>query len=102
METLTSIGHFIKTHADTLGILITLVGLLVTLICLLWTARDYIAVKKTENGEERFTRYHDLVRDLVQAPSGQPMMLDRQIAGVFELRLFPGILSSVASYASWT
>jgi hypothetical protein len=89
METLTALGLYLKHHADTLGILIALVGILITLIVLLWTSRDYIAVKKTKNGKERFKTYHELVRDIVQAPPGQAMSLDRQIAIAYELRHFP-------------
>jgi hypothetical protein len=82
METLTVLSEFLKNHADTLGILITLIGLL-------WTAARYIDIKKKENEKERFRTYHELIRDLVQPPQGGTIFLDRQVAIIYELRHFP-------------
>ena len=65
-------------------------GLIFIVIPLAWTIWQYLRLKRQELRAERFKTYHELVKQLVeQEEKGKPLMLDRQLAVVFELRRFP-------------
>lgn len=50
---------------------------------------QYVAQKRQELRSAKFETYHKLIKQLVEREDkDQPMMLDRQLAVVFELRRF--------------
>jgi len=56
-------------------------------IPIIWAAIQYLWAKKQEIKHRQFETYHNLIKSLVQRENpDQPMMLDRQIAIIFELR----------------
>ncbi len=87
---LSSLGNFVKwlnTNAVILGIVMTI---FLAIIPAAWSFIRYLSLKSKELRFERFKIYHQLVRELVEPEAeGRGMMLDRQIAIVFELRNFP-------------
>lgn len=80
MEKLFGFIIFIDAYISTFGLLIALIGG----IFAWWKFREYIK-------DRRFTTYHRLIDELVDDKSHQSgnLMLDRQIAIIFELRNFP-------------
>ena len=55
-----------------------------------WAVLRYLALKRQQMRSQRFKVYHLLIRQLVEREEkDRPMMLDRQLAVVFELRRFP-------------
>ncbi len=65
------------------------IGILTATLPVVWAAVQYLASKRTELKHRQFETYHSLIKALVQREDkDQPMMLDRQIAIVFELRNF--------------
>ncbi|MCK4357414.1 MAG: hypothetical protein KAW92_01480 [Candidatus Cloacimonetes bacterium] len=81
----------IVTWANTnAGILSIIVAILLVIIPFIWSFFRYLNLKNRELKFECFKVYHQLIKDLVQPEAeGKSMMLDRQIAIVFELRNFP-------------
>ncbi len=64
-------------------------AILVAAIPIAWAAVRYLRLQRAVLKHRRFETYHELVKRLVQREDpNQPMMLDRQIAIVFELRNF--------------
>jgi len=64
-------------------------GMLLAVLPIVWAAVQYLWAQRNELKHRRFETYHDLIKSLVQREDpNQPMMLDRQIAIIFELRNF--------------
>jgi hypothetical protein len=64
-------------------------GILFAVIPIVWAAVQYLWAQRNELKHRRFETYHELIKSLVQREEpNQPMMLDRQIAIIFELRNF--------------
>ncbi|MBB3063293.1 hypothetical protein [Microbulbifer rhizosphaerae] len=62
-------------------------ALLIAVVPIAWAAIQYLWAKKQEIKHRQFETYHGLIKSLVQREDpSQPMMLDRQIAIIFELR----------------
>ena len=77
-----NIWEFLKENVGALGLLIAL-GAFV------WPVLQYLSQKRQELRSERFETYHKLIKQLVEREEAEkPMMLDRQLAVVFELRRF--------------
>tara|TARA_B100000767_G_C19237238_1_gene317730 strand:+ start:24 stop:383 length:360 start_codon:yes stop_codon:yes gene_type:complete len=67
----------------------TQLGILLAVIPIAWAAVQYLWAQRNELKHRRFETYHDLIKKLVQSEDpDQTMMLDRQIAIIFELRNF--------------
>ena len=65
-------------------------GVIFGVLPIAWAVWRYLALKHQELRSERFTVYHELIKQLVeQEEKDRPKMLDRQLAVVFELRRFP-------------
>jgi len=72
------------------GVLSIIVAIILAVIPAIWSFIRYLNLKNRQLQFERFKIYHQLIKDLVQPETdGKSMMLDRQIAIVFELRNFP-------------
>lgn len=64
-------------------------GLILASIPIFWAAFQYISLRRFETKKAMFEQYHKIIKDLVQKETeDQPMMLDRQIALIYELRNF--------------
>ncbi|MGH8736420.1 MAG: hypothetical protein ACREU5_08335 [Burkholderiales bacterium] len=82
MNIIADVWKWLNDNAGALGVVLVLapVG---------WAAFSYLSLKKQELKEKRFLAYHKLIQQLVERESPDlPMMLDRQIAIIFELRNF--------------
>ena len=67
-----------------------IVGLLFAYFGIILPIVQYINRRKQEERDKRFTNFHKLVKKLVEPdPVTNNIMLDRQIAIVFELRNYP-------------
>lgn len=64
-------------------------SLIVTLGTSLFLACKYLKQRAIEIRDRRFEVYHTLIQRLVEPAPGAVIMLDRQIAVVYELRNFP-------------
>ena len=65
------------------------IGIFLAIIPIVWASIQYLWSKRTELKHRQFETYHALIKSLVQREDkDQPMMLDRQIAIIFELRNF--------------
>lgn len=59
-------------------------------ITFIWSAIQFIVVRRREQRTHEFEAYHRLIKELVQPdPASQVAWIDRQVAVVFELRNFP-------------
>lgn len=66
------------------------IGLILSVLTVGWAAWRYLAQKHQELRLEKFKIYHQLIKELVEPDEpGQPKMLDRQVAIIFELRRIP-------------
>jgi hypothetical protein len=66
-----------------------ILGALVGGIPVVWSVLQYLSQKRHDLKNERFEIYHRLIKQLVEREDKEkPMMLDRQLAVVFELRRF--------------
>ena len=75
---------YVKDH------LIEVIGLLIAYFSLIVPIRQYLGQRKLEEKDKRFNNYHRLIKELVSPDSqGQAVMMDRQIAVIFELRNYP-------------
>ena len=82
METVIAIWKWFNDNGGALGVVLVLIPLA-------WAIFTYLSVKKQELKERRFEAYHKLIQKLVERENPDlPMLLDRQIAIVFELRNF--------------
>ena len=66
-------------------------SIVVFILWLLWLwfqVYKYFEEKRIQEEDARFQNYHKLIKDLVEWDSNTQVMLDRQIAIVFELRSF--------------
>lgn len=69
---------------------IEVIGLLIAYFSLIVPIRQYLGQRRLEEKDKRFNNYHRLIKELVSADSqGQTVMMDRQIAVIFELRNYP-------------
>ncbi|MBL7824156.1 MAG: hypothetical protein JNK69_12180 [Saprospiraceae bacterium] len=50
---------------------------------------QFVIQKKLDEKDKRFRNFHKLIQDLVEAPTSGNIILDRQIAIVYELRNYP-------------
>ncbi|MBA6262190.1 MAG: hypothetical protein V7780_06895 [Colwellia sp.] len=65
------------------------IAIIIALIPITWGIIQYLFGKRLELKQQRFVIYHDLIKLLVQREDPkQPIMMDRQIAIIFELRNF--------------
>ena len=79
---MTTTWHWVNNNAGALG-------LIFVVIPIAWSAWRYLWIKRQELLADRFKTYHGLIKELVEPESSdKQMMLDRQIAIVFELRRF--------------
>ena|SRR5690554_2748945 len=63
------------------------IAIIAAIIPIVWASVQYLWAKKQEIRHRQFETYHSLIKFLVQREDpNQPMMLDRQIAIIFELR----------------
>lgn len=66
------------------------IGVIVVVIPLTWSIWQYFSLKRKEQWAIRFNAYHSLIKQLVEPEEkDKAPMLDRQLAVVYELRLFP-------------
>lgn len=77
-----SIFNWIGQNATALGVLLAAGPVI-------WAIVQFILVRRAEEKKIRFETYHSLIKQLVEREEhGQPKMLDRQIAVIFELRSY--------------
>jgi hypothetical protein len=87
VNALKDIVTWANTNAGILGIV---VAIFLAIIPAIWSFIRYLNLKNRQLQFERFKIYHQLIKDLVKPEAtGDSMILDRQIAIVFELRHFP-------------
>jgi hypothetical protein len=78
------IFDFIKDHP------IELIGLILAYLSLVVPILQYLNSRKQEERDKRFNNFHRLVKELVEGdPVTKIIMLDRQIATIFEFRNYP-------------
>ncbi|MBK9049326.1 MAG: hypothetical protein IPL74_22500 [Bacteroidetes bacterium] len=65
-----------------------IIGVLIAYFSLVLPIFKYLQDKRKEERNKRFENYHKLIDDLVGGQPGKQVMLDRQIAIIFELRHF--------------
>ena len=76
--------EWFKNNADWIGVIISI---LIAVIAFTVTTWRYTNVRRAEQRQQEFENYHKLIRWLVEGyPDGKAVMLDSQIAFVFELR----------------
>lgn len=69
---------------------IEFIGLLIAYFSLIVPIQQYLGQRRLEEKDKRFNNYHRLIKELVSPDSqGQLIMIDRQIAVIFELRNYP-------------
>ena len=71
-----------------IAIITALASILVAVISLIFPIYKYFQDKRKEDRNKRFKNYHRLLNDLLGV-EGKKLMVDRQIAIIFELRNFP-------------
>jgi hypothetical protein len=80
---MTDVWGWLSTH----GVGATGVGAAVAFV---FSVYQFLSVRKRESGNREFEQYHSLIEKLVSPKQGQgTILLDQQIAVVFELRNFP-------------
>ena len=67
-------------------VIIELAAILVSLISLAITGWRYVNVRRAEQRQQRFLNYHDIIHKMVTGHPDGTVMLDSQLAGIFELR----------------
>ena len=73
--------NYIKDH------FIEALGLLIAYFSLIVPIQQYLGQRRVEEKDKRFNNYHRLIKELVSPDSqSQVIMIDRQIAVIFELR----------------
>ena len=74
---------YLKDHLfEIIGLLIAYFGLVVPIF-------RYLNQRKLEERDKRFVNFHGLIKDLVEPGKDGQVMLDRQIAVIYELRNYP-------------
>ena len=69
---------------------ITALSVLGGAVAFVWSAVQFLDVRRRDSRAREFETYHRLVRELVEPDTGKTdTRMDRQIAVVFELRHFP-------------
>ena len=69
---------------------LTIIGVIISLIAIIIPLYKYILDRNSALRDLRFKTYHNLIRQLVEPEDGKDgIMVDRQIAVIFELRNFP-------------
>ena len=63
-------------------------GLTLAAIAALFPIFQFFLVRRRESQDREFTIFHSLIERLVSPEKDKPMMIDRQIAVIFELRHF--------------
>jgi hypothetical protein len=72
-----------KYWLEIIGILLTYFGLILPIL-------KYLNLRKIEERDKRFINFHRLVKEFVEPdPITKMLMLDRQIAVVYEFRNYP-------------
>lgn len=67
-----------------------IIGIIISFLAIIIPLYRYILDRSSKLKDARFITYHDLIKHLVEPENGKKnLMLDRQIAIVFELRNFP-------------
>ncbi|WP_281525442.1 hypothetical protein [Alistipes dispar] len=67
-----------------------IIGVIISFLAIIIPLYRYILDRSSKLKDARFITYHDLIKHLVEPEDGKNnLMLDRQIAIVFELRNFP-------------
>jgi len=65
-----------------------ILGVLIAYFSLVLPIYRFLQDKRKEERNKRFENYHKLIDELVGGQSGRQVMLDRQVAIIFELRNF--------------
>ena len=65
-----------------------ILGVLIAYFSLILPIYKFLQDKRKEERNKRFENYHKLIDELVGGQPGRQVMLDRQIAIIFELRHF--------------
>lgn len=81
LESIKHIWSYVIDHP------VEVAGLIVAYFSLILPIRQYLNQRKLDERDKRFNNYHRLIKELV-GPDGTVLM-DRQIAVVFELRNYP-------------
>lgn len=59
-------------------------------VTFIWSAIQFILVRRRDQANQEFETYHRLIKELVQPdPDSQTAWIDRQVAVVYELKNFP-------------
>lgn len=68
----------------------TALSVLLAALTFIWTATQFIIVRRKEQEAHEFEAFHRLIKELVSPdPETKSTWIDRQMAAVFELRHFP-------------
>lgn len=77
-------------NSNDIVILLTIFAFVVSVAVLAFSAFRYVSIRRDELKNERYNKYHSLLRDISMGADDQgPMKLVSQRAFIFELRHFP-------------
>ncbi|MCP1500923.1 hypothetical protein J2Y86_005630 [Pseudomonas migulae] len=90
MEQLTFATQWIGLHLNELGLIVAVLAFLLSIVVLAFSAYRYVTVRKDELNNERYGKYHKLIRDISTGSDGAGLLkLASQRAYIYELRHFP-------------
>ncbi len=90
MEQLAFATQWIGLHLNELGLIVAALAFLLSIVVLAFSAYRYVTVRKDELNNERYGKYHKLIRDISTGSDGAGLLkLASQRAYIYELRHFP-------------
>ncbi|MDP2819470.1 MAG: hypothetical protein Q8O29_14625 [Polaromonas sp.] len=82
--------EWIRQNLNEMGVVFTVFAFLLSLIVLTMSAFRYVSVRRDELKNQRYERYHTLLRNISTGADGVGMLkLVSQRAFIYELRHFP-------------
>ncbi len=83
-------AQWIVSHLNEIGSIATILAFIVSVAVLAFSAYRYVSLRKDELKNQRYERYHLLLRNISQGhDAGGPLKLVSQRAFIYELRHFP-------------
>ncbi|MDI3431044.1 hypothetical protein QLG02_11965 [Aeromonas sp. V90_14] len=82
--------QWIVSHLNEIGSIATILAFIFSVAVLAFSAYRYVSLRKDELKNQRYERYHLLLRNISQGyDAGGPLKLVSQRAFIYELRHFP-------------
>ncbi|WFC61507.1 hypothetical protein EWH21_07140 [Pseudomonas sp. REST10] len=83
-------GQWIVSHLNEIGSIATILAFIFSVAVLAFSAYRYVSLRKDELKNQRYERYHLLLRNISQGQDTDgPLKLVSQRAFIYELRHFP-------------